>query len=145
MRIPRITIGISEKLPAKQRPQIKSTLQAFEVCRDLFGNELELRESCYALMLNSKCRVLGSIHVSTGSTNVTIVSPKYIAQGALLSNATQVIVCHNHPSGCAQPSAPDDIMTKRIKAALEVIEVQLIDHIIVSSRDYYSYASEGRL
>jgi len=59
--------------------------------------------------------------------------------------ASSVILCHNHPSGNILPSSNDDTVTFRIKAALERLDLQLLDHVILADGKYYSYADEGRL
>ena len=69
-----------------------------------------------------------------------------ILQAALLANATQVILAHNHPSGAIKPSTLDDALTEKVKKAAELMEIHVADHIILSpDKEYYSYHDEGKL
>lgn len=78
--------------------------------------------------------------------NSTIVDVRVIIQTALVCNATSIIITHNHPSGNPRPSIHDDNLTKKIKAACELMDIRLLDHIIVTPYDsFYSYCDEGRL
>ena len=84
--------------------------------------------------------------VSIGGTGGTIVDIKLIMQCALLSNASGIIISHNHPSGILTASVQDDSITRRLKQACELMEIRFLDHIIISPEEkYYSYADEGRL
>lgn len=68
---------------------------------------------------------------------------KLILQGALLTNATWVILAHNHPSGNLKPTEPDKFITEKIKKALTVMDLNLLDHLIVTMESYFSFADEG--
>ena len=68
---------------------------------------------------------------------------KLILQGALLTNASGVILAHNHPSGNLKPSEPDKIMTEKIKKALTAMDTRLLDHLIVTRESYFSFKDEG--
>ena len=84
--------------------------------------------------------------LSEGGLTSTIVDVRMIMQTALVSNATSIILTHNHPSGNPRPSIHDDNLTKKIKSACELMDIRLLDHIIVTPYDsFYSYCDEGRL
>ena len=68
-----------------------------------------------------------------------------IVQGALLSNATGIILAHNHPSGTLKPSKEDDRLTRRIVEAADIMNIRVNDHIILTSEGFYSYDDEGRI
>ena len=93
--------------------------------------------------MNRSNHVLGCLTVSEGGPCSTTVDVKLILQGALLTNASGVILAHNHPSGNLKPSEPDKIMTERIRKALTVMEVNLLDHLIVTRESYFSFVDEG--
>ena len=93
--------------------------------------------------MNRSNHVLGCLTVSEGGPYSTAVDVKLILQGALLTNASGVILAHNHPSGNLKPSEPDKIMTERIRKALTVMEVNLLDHLIVTRESYFSFVDEG--
>ena len=75
----------------------------------------------------------------------TAVDVRIILKEALLKLATSVILCHNHPSGNIRPSGNDDSFTKHFNDAAKLMNITLLDHIIVTSDNYYSYADEGRI
>ena len=83
--------------------------------------------------------------VSEGGLTETSVDVRLILQGALLTNATQIILAHNHPSGNLKPSSQDDMLTKRVQKACEIMRVGFTDHLILSPEGYYSYRDEGRI
>lgn len=101
------------------------------------------REIFGVLMLNSVKEVNTIEIVSIGTLNTTIVSPREIFKGAILSNADSIIIFHTHPSGNVQPSQADLDVTTMINEVALIIGINLIDHIIVGDDKYYSFATEG--
>lgn len=98
------------------------------------------------MLLNQSNKVLGIVPISEGGISATYVDVRLILQAALLANAVQVILVHNHPSGSIKPSTQDDALTERVKKAAELMEIHVADHIILSSEEkYYSYYDEGKL
>ena len=105
-------------------------------------NLLEAAEEyVYLITLNNKNKLTGLFEVSHGTVNSSILSPREIYIRALLLGATNIIIFHNHPSGDPEPSKEDIRVTKRLKAAGELLGVELIDHIIVGNY-YYSFREE---
>lgn len=100
-------------------------------------------ETVYLLCLDAKCKVLCCREVSEGSVNAASISMRKIVDVALSSNATSVILAHNHPSGLAVPSAEDVYTTQRVAKALGAVEVFLVDHLVVADGDYISLAQSG--
>ena len=70
---------------------------------------------------------------------------RMILQGALLTNATGIILAHNHPSGTLKPSKEDDRLTRRVVEAADIMNIRVNDHIILTSEGFYSYDDEGRI
>ncbi|MBO5837896.1 MAG: DNA repair protein RadC [Oscillospiraceae bacterium] len=95
-------------------------------------------EEVYLLCLDAKCMVLGCNKVGDGNINSTNISIRKIVDMAISSNATSVVLAHNHPSGIALPSAEDVATTKLVANALIMVDVILNDHIIVADNDYVS-------
>jgi len=89
-------------------------------------------------------QALGINTVSLGGISEAIVDLRMIFQVALLANASSLVCVHNHPSGNVQPSIEDDLMTFKILAASKVMNIELVDHLIISDYRYYSYADCGR-
>lgn len=89
--------------------------------------------------------VLGWAKISTGGISGTIADPKVIFQIALGANASSIALCHNHPSGSVTPSDLDIKLTKRLKAAGELLDIVVFEHVIISPNAYYSFSDEGIL
>lgn len=103
----------------------------------------EPRESFIVVYLNKANRVLATEVVSTGGVTGTIADPKIIFKRALELQASHLILSHNHPSGNLRPSEADRKLTDKIKHAAKLIDMEVIDHIIVSDQGYYSFADSG--
>jgi DNA repair protein RadC len=96
-----------------------------------------------ALFLDTRHRVLAFEELFQGSVDSAEVHPREVARRALAMNATALIVGHNHPSGCAEPSAADRAVTQRLKQALALVDVRLLDHFIVGDGPPQSMAARG--
>ena len=100
-------------------------------------------ETVYLLCLDAKCKVLCCKEVGEGSVNSAAVSVRRIVEVALGANATTVVQAHNHPSGVALPAGDDVQTTRRVAAALNAVEIDLADHIIVADDDFISLVQSG--
>ena len=100
-------------------------------------------ETVFLLCLDAKCKVLCCREVGQGSVNSAGISVRKIVETALGANATTVVMAHNHPSGLALPSPEDIQTTRRVAAALQAVEVNLADHIVVADGDYVSMRQSG--
>jgi DNA repair protein RadC len=87
--------------------------------------------------------ITGWVKISQGGTAGTVVEVKIIAKYAIDSLSNGVILVHNHPSGNTKPSDSDKDITNKVKNALELFEIKVLDHIIVTEANYYSFADEG--
>lgn len=96
-------------------------------------------EHMYMLAFNSQLDVSGFFHISHGTVNMSVASPREIFLRSALCNATGIVLVHNHPSGNPAPSQEDRLTTRRIRQAGKLMEIQLIDHIIIGSGCYYSF------
>jgi len=105
--------------------------------------EFEIRESFYALYFNTKLDVIGYRKIADGGLDAVMVDMRLIMSSALLCNATRIAVAHNHPSGTLRPSAADRTLTNKIIEAGKVLDIQLLDHIVLTSDNYYSFRDEG--
>jgi DNA repair protein RadC len=95
------------------------------------------------LLLNQANKIIHEEILSEGGITGTIADPRIIFKTALTYSATGFIICHNHPSGQLRPSNMDDRLTEKVKKGAQVFDLQLIDHIIVSTEGYYSYAEQA--
>ena len=100
-------------------------------------------ETVFVLCLDAKCKVLCCKEMGEGSVNSAGVPIRRIVEAALGVNATSVILAHNHPSGFAIPSNEDVQTTRRVAMALDAVEIDLVDHIVVADEDFVSLAQSG--
>jgi len=112
-----------------------------EVAKSEFAENLlrSDREKFICIHLNIKNQIISFEMVSTGSLTSSIVHPREVYKGAILSNAASVIFMHNHPSGDPEPSNDDIEITTRLEKAGNILGVDVLDHIIVSSGGFYSF------
>lgn len=103
----------------------------------------EDREHFEVAFLDTRNRLIACERLFSGGLNEAEVHPRIVAQRALALNAAAVIVAHNHPSGDAKPSIADRAVTARLKDALTLIGVRLLDHVVVAARGHVSMASRG--
>ena len=108
-------------------------------------NSINLQEQFMAFYLNRNMNLIGYKLINTGSMIQCSVDVKLLVSIALHSMATAVIIAHNHPSGSIKPSQQDETVTKRIKDALLLIDVRLLDHFIITDCGYLSFQQEGLL
>ena len=95
------------------------------------------------LYLNAQNKMLHTELISEGTVNESYLNPRKIVETALKYKTTSVIVAHNHPDGEPKPSEYDNIITQKIAEALEVVDIDLQDHIIIASEGFYSYRQQG--
>lgn len=100
-------------------------------------------ESFYIILLNSSNRLIKTVRVSEGGISGTVVDLKRIFKIALDHYATGIILSHNHPSGNLRPSSSDEVLTKRIIEAGELLDIKIIDHLIIGGDGYYSFSDDG--
>jgi DNA repair protein RadC len=139
-----ISVSYSNRIPEKDRIKISSSQDAFNITK-LFWPSTDHVEYFYILLLNRQNKVLGNYQVSKGGFTGTVVDVRVIFQVALKTCACSIIALHNHPSGSTLPSDADKQITQKIKDAGKIVDVQLLDHIIITSEKYYSMADEGEL
>lgn len=101
------------------------------------------RESFFALLLDNRHRVLGLRVISTGSLESAPVHPREVFSPAIREGAAALVVAHNHPSGDPSPSAQDRLVTERLRQAGELVGIEVLDHVVVGSERYYSFAEES--
>ena len=112
-----------------------------EVAKSEFAENLlkSDREKFICMHLNVKNQIISFEIVSTGSLTSSIVHPREVYKGAILSNSASVIFMHNHPSGDPEPSIDDIEITKRLEKAGEILGINVLDHIIVAQKGFYSF------
>lgn len=102
-------------------------------------------EEFWILLMNQNYRLIKKQCIAHGGISEVSVDIRIIIREAVLSNATIIAVCHNHPSGNLKPSKADDQLTQSLKRACDVMRLHLLDHVIVTDGQYFSYHEEGKL
>lgn len=105
----------------------------------------EPNEIFAVIFLDSRHQVLSFEPLFHGTIDQTSVYPRVVVQRALATNAAAVILAHQHPSGCTEPSTADRAITSRLKSALELVDIRVLDHFIVGNGRPYSFAEAGLL
>lgn len=125
--------------------KIRSAQDIYNYARKFYFDDINIYESVFIIMLNQAMNTIGYAKISQGGVSSCLVDKRIVAKYAIESLASAVIFVHNHPSGCLNPSKYDDQQTKEIKGCLQVFDIRLLDHVIISEDSFYSYNDEGRL
>ncbi|MGY5351544.1 JAB domain-containing protein [Wenyingzhuangia sp. IMCC45533] len=142
MKVSEIQLSYSNKVT--DEVYIKSQEDAYKCLVSHWDiNTIELQEHAKVIYLNRANRVLGIQNLSTGSTTGTTIDIKLILATAIKSNASGIILAHNHPSGNLKPSKVDINITEKLAEASKLFDIKLLDHLIISKRAYYSLEAEG--
>lgn len=143
-QISEIQVSYKPNLKANERPKVFSSADAFKVLMDNWDiNSICLKEQCYMLIMNRANRVIGIKEISSGGYAGTVIDPKLVFSIALKCAGSSVILAHNHPSENLVPSSNDIMITKNLVAAGKMLELQVLDHLIVTEDKYYSFGDEG--
>jgi len=145
--IAEVTLSYKSKVKASERPKISCSLDAFKLFNESWNHDtIEYFEEFKVLLMNRSNSILGLLPISRGGISGTVTDVRVIMQGALKSNASGILLAHNHPSGNITPSESDNKITQKIKEAGIIMDIQLLDHLILSTEgNYYSYADNGLL
>lgn len=125
-----------------ERTIVRTPQDAAPILRPLFHGRVT--EALIALYLDAKHRAIGTVEVARGGMNVVHVAPRDLYQIALIFDASGCVMAHNHPSGDAVPSEDDVALTKRLRAAGDLLGVQMLDHLVIAEGAYFSFTS-GRI
>jgi len=140
-----IQVTYSSKIKSSERIKISNSESASAVLRSIWSDKIEIQEEFNVLLLNRNNDLLGWFNVAKGGMASTIVDPKIIFSVALKCNAHGIILCHNHPSGNLLPSEADKTLTEKLKKGAQLLEILILDHIILTSESYYSFADGGKM
>ena len=142
-------IEISYKKPSDllQRPRVTTSKEMVNIIREVedMKKNIDYKELFFAIYLNQDSRILSVGKVAEGTTTSCPANVRQIIQSALLQNATGLAILHNHPSGSPDPSPQDVQITQLISEAAKLLQIQLLDSLIITSYNYYSFFDSGRL
>ena len=143
-QVAEIKVSYQPKFKACERPKIVQSKNAYDVLLSNWDQDkLQLCEQCYILLLNRANHVIGMREISSGGFSHTVVDPKMVFSIALKGCASGVILSHSHPSGNLKPSQADLTITRRLVEAGKLLDLEVLDHLIVTSNGYYSFGDEG--
>jgi DNA repair protein RadC len=143
-QIAEVELIYKSKVKASERPKISHSRDAYIIFKDNWDeNKIELQEQFKVMLLNRANKVLGIYEVSTGGMTGTVADAKLIFAAALKASACSIMLVHNHPSGNLKPSKQDEELTYKIKEGGKLLDIQLLDHLIISNEGYFSMQDEG--
>jgi DNA repair protein RadC len=133
------------KVKASDRIKITCSRDAQKIFMENWNPEtIDFLEEFKMILLNRSNAVLGIFPISKGGLSGTVTDVRLVYQAAIKANACGTIICHNHPSGNINPSESDNRITEKIKSAGNLLDIQLLDHLIITTDgDYFSYADSG--
>src|SRR6266705_2932403 len=145
--------GSLAETPGLGSAKLAQLQAALELARRALKEEISSRDALagreqevfVVLLLDARHRVTASEELFRGTLTQTSVYPREVVKCALKHNAAAVIFAHNHPSGVAEPSHADEILTRSLKAALALVDIQVLDHFIVAGSRTMSFAERGLL
>lgn len=145
--------AVIRALPEMARRYYEATLPAGEAIRSPSDTKAYLHarirdlghELFCCVYLDNRHRVLRCDEMFRGTIDGTSVYPREVVKEALAINAAAIILAHNHPSGVAEPSQADERITRRLKSALQLVDIRLLDHLIIGDGETTSMASRGLL
>ncbi|WP_316838871.1 JAB domain-containing protein [Pedobacter gandavensis] len=128
-------------MKANERPVLKCTEDVYRMFKQHWNMDLiELVEEFKVILLNRSNAVLGILNVSTGGLTGVIADPRIIFGAALKSGATGLLLAHNHPTMTLKPSNEDIALTEKLKDAGKFLDINIIDHLIINEKGYFSFA-----
>ncbi|RCR68335.1 JAB domain-containing protein [Larkinella punicea] len=143
-KVNEVEIVYKNPIPYLERIQVTSSVTAYDILRHAWDeNRLELVEQFKILLLDQQNNCLAISDIATGGMTACLADPKVIFATALKSKACAIILAHNHPSGNLQPSEADKTLTRKIKEGGKLLDITVLDHLIITSHAYRSFADEG--
>ena len=133
------------KKKSNKKIKILQSSDTIEYLRSIWPSDMSIRECFLILFLNRCNNIISHYIVSMGGINGTVIDVRMIAKAGIDCFASGVILSHNHPSGNINPSDEDIKLTKKISEGLKLLDMQVLDHIIISDNEYYSFIDNGNI
>ena len=144
--VPEIKISYHPVVKPSQLVKVTTSKETYRLLLDKWNlDTIDLFEEFKLVVLNRAGRVKGIFTVGTGGYTSVIADIRLVLLVAIKELATSIIIVHNHPSGCLVPSKADEALTQKLKMAVSYFDIKLLDHIIVTSEEYYSMADNGMI
>lgn len=140
-----LTVGYKRR--AEKRRKIHNSSDIASFAREFLypDGSMQYSELFFVLFLDRSHQVFAYKLLSSGGMHGTVVDPKLVFNTALICLASEIVLIHQHPSGCLKPSEADISLTKKIADAGKFLEIPVLDHIILSTEGHYSFCDEGFL
>jgi DNA repair protein RadC len=144
IKVAEVELVYKTKIKASKRFKVGSPLDSYQLFWQFWDrSKIELREEFKIMLLNQANKVLGICNLSSGGVTGTVADPKLIFSIALKANAVGIIIAHNHPSGSLTPSSADILLTMKLREGAKLLDMSLLDHIIITAEEYYSFSDNG--
>ncbi|HQW96322.1 MAG TPA: JAB domain-containing protein [Saprospiraceae bacterium] len=140
-----IEVTYKTKVKISEMHEIMSSKDAEKIFRDVWSEKIEMQEEVMILLMNRKNKVLGWYRISSGGISSTLVDQRIVFSIALKTLASAIIVAHNHPSGNTSPSEADKSLTRVLKECGKLLDINVLDHLILTQDSFYSFADEGMM
>lgn len=134
---------VYESKPIERKEKISNAIDVYRYFAKYIIEEKQ--ENFMAIFLDTQRRYISHKIIFKGTLDTSICHPREVFKEAIIESASAIIVMHNHPSGDVHPSKADDEITRNLIETGETIGIPLLDHLVVSNKDYYSYIEEGRI
>ena len=141
-QISEIKISYSPRVKNIDREKISSSQQVYNLVLSDW-DEINIRETMKVLFLNRANKVIGIYELSKGGITGTVVDIRLLFAAVLKSLSCSIILLHNHPSGNLKPSEADIHITNKIKDAGKLLDIQILDHLIITEDEYFSFTDQG--
>ena len=141
-----VEMAYRSKVKFSELEKIITSADSYEVLKRIYEDDkIEYVEQFIILLLNRANRVLGWVKISQGGITGTVADVRLIFQAGLFANATSIILSHNHPSGNKTPSTVDIELTRKVKEGGKLLDLNILEHLIITKDGYYSFADEGMM
>jgi DNA repair protein RadC len=146
-KIAEVQLIYKSKVKASDRKKITCSRDAYKIFMEYWNPDIiKFIEEFKILLMNRSNAVLGILDISKGGISGTVTDVRVVYLAAIKANASGIICAHNHPSGNLNPSESDTRLTQKLKEAGNLMDIQLLDHLILTTDDsYYSFADNGLL
>lgn len=138
-----IEYTLSAKMREFEKKKVITSSDAYQYIRNFYTDDIHIFESVFILMLSRSNETIGFAKISQGGVTGTVVDVRLVCKYAIDSLACGIIMAHNHPSGNPISSPQDIIITKKLKTALQYLDIALLDSLVICDKEYYSMADEG--
>ncbi|WP_075342519.1 JAB domain-containing protein [Tenacibaculum agarivorans] len=141
--IPLVELVYRHKIKTDQLPKIQKSSDAYKILRQHWNNDtINLKEEFKIMVIDRNADLLGVSTIASGGINGVVVDLRLVFATAILAKASGIILAHNHPSGNLKPSKSDIDLTQKIKDASAFLDIEILDHIIVTDTNYCSLSDE---